>query len=263
MQLDFYVCKDCKITMFKVTQDDGSTLMCDKCKSRNLLRLPISPQENKNMIKNATKADFIQRCLRTYFNLYDKKSINDNKESANDLTGFETEVLKFLPEYLRDEPPKPLLFKKIKRCFISLIMIIGAILFVVCYLIPNAKYKKAIALYEKYSYESSKELFKEIESFKDSSYYIDTITSLQKPEEPKEELPYKIWQGANGKYTYRCNKKCDETCKYCEKTCYKGRDHSLGCTHEYSASSPIGWIGCPCCGDVDNQYWWDWYESKL
>ncbi len=75
---------------------------------------------------------------------------------------------------------------------------------------------------------------------------------------------YSLIKGANGTYTYRCQKKCNESCKYCGNSCIKGREtFGATCTHEYSANSPIGWIGCPLCGDIDNDYWWDWYDKKL
>lgn len=75
---------------------------------------------------------------------------------------------------------------------------------------------------------------------------------------------YKMWRGMNGTYTYRCNRTCSDSCKYCKNSCIKGRENfGSSCTHEYSADSPIGWIGCPLCGDVDNSYWHDWYDNAL
>lgn len=75
---------------------------------------------------------------------------------------------------------------------------------------------------------------------------------------------YSMSVGMNGTYTYRCQRECDSSCKYCERSCVRGRENFGGsCTHQYSASSPIGWIGCPLCGDVDNTYWHDWYEKAI
>lgn len=80
----------------------------------------------------------------------------------------------------------------------------------------------------------------------------------------QENTNYKMWKGMNGTYTYRCNRTCSNSCKYCKNSCVKGRENfGSSCTHEYSANSPIGWIGCPLCGDVDNSYWHDWYEMAL
>lgn len=75
---------------------------------------------------------------------------------------------------------------------------------------------------------------------------------------------YSLKRGVNGTYTYRCENICDKSCKFCEKSCKKGREDVWpDCTFDYKADSPIGWIGCPLCGTVDNSYWWDWYDEKL
>lgn len=82
-------------------------------------------------------------------------------------------------------------------------------------------------------------------------------------EEDKTEKTFRYWQGMNGSWTYRCEKKCDETCKNC-RGCIKGRENfGAECTFQYGASHAIGWIGCPLCGDVDYEYWHDWYEENL
>lgn len=99
----------------------------------------------------------------------------------------------------------------------------------------------------------------------DDVIYIDgeRFTIEKEAEEDKTEKTFRYWQGMNGSWTYRCEKKCDETCKNC-RSCIKGRENfGAECTFQYGASYAIGWIGCPKCGDVDNEYWHNWYEEKL
>ncbi len=101
---------------------------------------------------------------------------------------------------------------------------------------------------------------KKYEVFDDSIYIDGKRFSLAKEE---SEKTYRYWQGMNGTWTYRCEKKCSELCSLC-RSCIKGRENfGAECTFQYSANSPIGWIGCPKCGDVDNTYWNKWYDEKL
>ena len=80
----------------------------------------------------------------------------------------------------------------------------------------------------------------------------------------KNKSGYSLTKGVNGTYIYRCQKNCNDSCKLCKNSCIKGRENFGGdCTHEYKAKSPIGWIGCPLCGDVDNTYWHEWYREAL
>ncbi len=76
---------------------------------------------------------------------------------------------------------------------------------------------------------------------------------------------YTVTRGANGHYTYRCIKNCNESCGNGCKTCITGGSsfgHSR-CNFNYGASSAIGWIGCYKCGDVSSEKWFEWYRNKL
>lgn len=94
----------------------------------------------------------------------------------------------------------------------------------------------------------------------DDSIYID---GERFPLEKEPEKTYRYWHGMNGSWTYRCEKNCDDTCKYCRDCINESEMYDDDCTFQYSAKSPIGWIGCPKCGDVDNSYWHKWYDEKL
>lgn len=73
---------------------------------------------------------------------------------------------------------------------------------------------------------------------------------------------YSKTKGVNGTYRYRCTKICDEECGNGCKSCVRD---GTKCKFEYKASTggDIGWIGCPDCGDVTHEYWYDWYEEAL
>ena len=73
-------------------------------------------------------------------------------------------------------------------------------------------------------------------------------------------------QGVNGQYEYRCTKICSEECGRACDTCLmngKSFKRSPKCCFDYSASKPIGWVGCPDCGDISHPAWYDWYRRAL
>lgn len=77
---------------------------------------------------------------------------------------------------------------------------------------------------------------------------------------------YLLVRGVNGQYEYRCTKICSEECGNACKTCLmngKSFKHSPKCCFDYSAPREIGWIGCPDCGDVSHEDWYDWYGRAL
>ena len=74
-------------------------------------------------------------------------------------------------------------------------------------------------------------------------------------------LDYQKTQGMNGTYRYRCTKQCDESCGNGCKSCVREKTK---CQFEYKSSDKdIGWSGCPDCGDLTHEEWYDWYKKKL
>lgn len=71
---------------------------------------------------------------------------------------------------------------------------------------------------------------------------------------------YSKTKGYNGSYRFRCTKQCDEECGNGCKSCVRD---GTKCKFSYKASNDIGWIGCPDCGDVTHEEWYDWYEKAL
>lgn len=113
--------------------------------------------------------------------------------------------------------------------------------------------------YVNYNYTSIWDMFDSIKGEETYSYSSDYSYNNH-----NTSSDYKMWKGMNGTYTYRCSRICTESCKYCKSSCINGReDTGPSCTHQYSAKTQIGWIGCPLCGDVDNESWHDWYDSAL
>lgn len=105
---------------------------------------------------------------------------------------------------------------------------------------------------------------KKYEVFDDTIYINGERFTIGNPDDDNEsETNFRYWQGMNGTWTYRCERNCGDSCANC-RSCVKGRENfGAECTFQYSASSNIGWIGCPLCGDVDYNYWHDWYDSVL
>ena len=84
--------------------------------------------------------------------------------------------------------------------------------------------------------------------------------------EQDTEGSYELIQGVNGQYEYRCTKICSEECGRACDTCLmngKSSKRSPKCCFDYSASKPIGWVGCPDCGDISHPAWYDWYSRAL
>lgn len=84
--------------------------------------------------------------------------------------------------------------------------------------------------------------------------------------EQDTEGSYELIQGVNGQYEYRCTKICSEECGRACDTCLmngKSSKRSPKCCFDYSASKPIGWVGCPDCGDISHPAWYDRYRRAL
>ena len=87
---------------------------------------------------------------------------------------------------------------------------------------------------------------------------------LIKKSENEQPVEYRLIQGLNGRYTYRCAKTCSSKCGLgCEVCLMNGESFNRPpkCCFDYGASEEIGWIGCPDCGDVSSEEWFDWYRS--
>lgn len=90
--------------------------------------------------------------------------------------------------------------------------------------------------------------------------------SYSESEDRESVGSYRLTQGVNGQYTYYCTKICSESCgKSCD-TCLMNSEsfhHAANCAFSYGASNEIGWVGCPDCGDIGHEAWFEWYRSVL
>lgn len=77
---------------------------------------------------------------------------------------------------------------------------------------------------------------------------------------------YKRWVGVNGTIRYRCTEICTDKCgNGCDSCISRMLADDNSCTFEYgfSQGNDNGWIGCYKCGDIDSEYWFEWYREKL
>lgn len=117
-----------------------------------------------------------------------------------------------------------------------------------------------------YELDTIKEFLVNIDKYEEFSDKIETIKSEYSVNTNyyKTSQNFSLTKGMNGTYTYKCQKKCDDSCKSCER-CDKGEafEDRYRCNFQYSASTEIGWIGCKQCGDVSFKEWNDWYDNAL
>lgn len=117
-----------------------------------------------------------------------------------------------------------------------------------------------------YELDTIKEFLVNIDKYEEFSDKIETIKNELDGFTNNNQVSenYSLTKGMNGIYTYKCTNSCSDSCSYCKRSCARGRGgYEAGCTHKYSANSPIGWVGCPLCGDIENETWWNWYEKAL
>ncbi len=76
---------------------------------------------------------------------------------------------------------------------------------------------------------------------------------------------YERTVGVNGTVNYKCTRVCDENCYKCEKCIRNAQSFNRKPKCNFSYQIPkkardIGWIGCPQCGDITYEEWWEFYD---
>ena len=94
-----------------------------------------------------------------------------------------------------------------------------------------------------------------------------TFNSYEVDSNEDEVSPYyKRTVGVNGTINYACTRKCNESCPDCDSCIRKAKSFPKSgtkCNFTYQIpkkAKDIGWIGCPQCGDITYDEWWDFYN---